>query len=141
MGNLIKEFLSLSSPAALTKKLIFVLVSKGKELVTCSIYTPHLLQTNPPKNQIYPHSTQKTSAPFVLNMGFDLGMKIAVLDFLGNLIPCIERLRWKTLTREVRDALEGPGYFEVVYDIAVPESLQKEMSFAIKELFDLPQET
>ncbi|ERN19830.1 hypothetical protein AMTR_s00064p00191380 [Amborella trichopoda] len=35
------------------------------------------------------------------------GMKIAVLDFSGNLIPGTERWRWKTLTREVRDALEG----------------------------------
>ncbi|KAL4183184.1 hypothetical protein AMTRI_Chr11g153900 [Amborella trichopoda] len=141
MGCLIKEFLSLSSPAALTKKLLFVLVSKGKELVTCSTYTPHLLQTNPPKNQIYPHSTQKKSAPFVLNMGSDSGMKITVLDFFGNLIPGTERWRWKTLTREVRDAPEGPRYFEVVYDIAVPESLQKEISSASKELFNLPQET
>ncbi|KAL4194793.1 hypothetical protein AMTRI_Chr05g61300 [Amborella trichopoda] len=108
MGCLIKEFLLLSSPAALTKKLIFALVSKGKELVACSIYTPHLLQTNPPKNQIYPHSTKKKSAPF----------------------------RCEMLWRALR-----PGYFEVVYNIAVLESLQKEMFYAIKEFFGLPQET
>ncbi|KAL4186330.1 hypothetical protein AMTRI_Chr09g33330 [Amborella trichopoda] len=112
MDRLIKELLSPSSPAALTKKLIFVLVSKGKELVTCSIYTSHLLQTDPPKNQIYPHSTQKKISSICLEHGCTM--------------------LWKA---------PGPWYFEVMYDITVPESLQKEMFSAIKELFDLPQET
>ncbi|KAL4193312.1 hypothetical protein AMTRI_Chr06g198750 [Amborella trichopoda] len=72
-------------------------------------------------------------------MGYASVMTIPVLNFSGDLKPGTER--WRTLARAVRQALEGIGCFEAVYDTVVPESLQKEMFSAMKELFELPQET
>ncbi|ERN14468.1 probable 2-oxoglutarate-dependent dioxygenase AOP1 [Amborella trichopoda] len=72
-------------------------------------------------------------------MGSQSVMKVPVLDFSGDLKPGAER--WKALTQEVREALESPGCFAAIYNTAVPESLQKEMFSAMKELFEIPQET
>ncbi|KAL4193306.1 hypothetical protein AMTRI_Chr06g176220 [Amborella trichopoda] len=72
-------------------------------------------------------------------MGSQSLMKVPVLDFSGVLKPGTER--WKTLTRDVREAVEGLGCFEAVYDTNFPDSLQKEFFSAMKELFDLPLET
>ncbi|ERN03031.1 hypothetical protein AMTR_s00181p00019620 [Amborella trichopoda] len=72
-------------------------------------------------------------------MGSQSLMKVPVLDFSGVLKPGTER--WKTLTQDVREAVEGLGCFEAVYDTNFPDSLQKEFFSAMKELFDLPLET
>ncbi|KAK9101848.1 hypothetical protein Sjap_019102 [Stephania japonica] len=67
--------------------------------------------------------------------------KIPILDFTS-----IEDLKegsdgWNQLCDQVREASEKVGCFQVVYNDQVPDVLRQEMAIAIKELFDLPEET
>ncbi|OUZ99652.1 Oxoglutarate/iron-dependent dioxygenase [Macleaya cordata] len=47
---------------------------------------------------------------------------------------------WKKLCKEVREACEEYGYFQVVYE-KIPMELHDEMFVGLKDLFDLPLET
>ncbi|KAK9149778.1 hypothetical protein Scep_008535 [Stephania cephalantha] len=67
--------------------------------------------------------------------------RIPILDFTS-----IEDLKegsdgWNQLCDQVREACEKAGCFQVVYTGQVPDVLRQDMAIAIKELFDLPEET
>ncbi|OUZ99650.1 Oxoglutarate/iron-dependent dioxygenase [Macleaya cordata] len=72
-------------------------------------------------------------------MGFESG--IPCLDFSRDPKDLEEGSEgWKNLCKEVREACEEYGCFQVVYN-KVPVELHEEMFKVMKDLFDLPDET
>ncbi|MCL7043139.1 hypothetical protein MKW94_010685 [Papaver nudicaule] len=70
-------------------------------------------------------------------MGVESG--IPCIDF-SNLADLVEGSEgWKSLCKQVREACESFGCFQVVYD-QVPVKLHEELLMGSKELFDLPNE-
>ncbi|KAJ7966118.1 2-oxoglutarate-dependent dioxygenase [Quillaja saponaria] len=65
-------------------------------------------------------------------------------EFHEDEIPCLnfdlEEEGWKGMVSKVRDACETYGCLFVMYDIT-PKDLHEEMLVALKNLFDLPEET
>ncbi|KAG5034254.1 hypothetical protein JHK87_009164 [Glycine soja] len=65
------------------------------------------------------------------------------------MIPCFDFCKaleegseeWKEMSKKVREACESHGYFLLMCDEIIPESVREEMFDGMKELFDLPEET
>ncbi|MCL7045737.1 hypothetical protein MKW94_013065 [Papaver nudicaule] len=70
----------------------------------------------------------------------DVESGIPCIDFshLADLVEGSEG--WKSLCKQVREACENYGCFQVVYDDQVPVKLHEELLMGSKELFDLPDE-
>ncbi|XP_027333707.1 probable 2-oxoglutarate-dependent dioxygenase AOP1 [Abrus precatorius] len=74
-------------------------------------------------------------------MGSESDDIVPCLDFSMDVLGLEEGSEdWKKMSKKVREACESHGCFLLVHD-KIPQSLRDNMFIAIKDLFDLPEET